>query len=167
MSQDLTVTAERPRTDATSVATPVARARAAVDAAQRAFPGWSATPPSDRSVLLQRAAELLMDHQAEIAALVTEETCGTRFWGMFNVKLAAEMLAYYAAQTDVSVHDEDIPSHLPGKRAMAVRQPVGVVVGIAPWNAPVILGVRAVAAPLAYGNTVVLKPRSSALARTR
>jgi acyl-CoA reductase-like NAD-dependent aldehyde dehydrogenase len=88
---------------------------------------------------------------------VTEETGGTLFWGMFNVKLGAEMLAYYATETDISVHDQEILSHIPGKRAMAVRQPVGVVVGIVPWNAPVILGVRAVAAPLAYGNTVVLK----------
>jgi benzaldehyde dehydrogenase (NAD) len=98
-----------------------------------------------------------MERQPEITALVTEETSGTRFWGMFNVKLGAEMLAYYASQTDISAHDEEILSHIPGKRAMAVRQPVGVVVGIVPWNAPVILGVRAVAAPLAYGNTVVLK----------
>src|SRR5205823_14897618 len=50
-----------------------------------------------------------------------------------------------------------IPSDVPGMTARAVRQPVGVVVGIAPWNAPVILSTRAIATPLAYGNTVVLK----------
>ncbi len=55
------------------------------------------------------------------------------------------------------VHDAQIESHVPGKKARAVRQPVGVVVGIAPWNAPVILGTRAIASPLALGNTVVLK----------
>jgi benzaldehyde dehydrogenase (NAD) len=98
-----------------------------------------------------------MERQSEIAELATEETGGTLAWGMFNVKLGAEMLAYYAGQTDISLHDREIPSHIPGKRAFAVRQPVGVVVGIVPWNAPVILGTRAVAAPLAYGNTVVLK----------
>jgi benzaldehyde dehydrogenase (NAD) len=76
---------------------------------------------------------------------------------MFNVQLGAGMLAYYAGQSDLSAEEEEIPSQIPGKRAKAIRQPVGVVVGIAPWNAPVILGVRAVAAPLAYGNTVVLK----------
>jgi benzaldehyde dehydrogenase (NAD) len=133
------------------------RATTAAEAAQRAFPGWSATPPAERGKLLRRASELLMERQGEIAALVTEETAGTIFWGKFNVKLAAEMLVYYAGQTDVSAHDQKIPSHIPGKRGMAVRQPVGVVVGIAPWNAPVILGVRAIAAPLAYGNAVVLK----------
>jgi acyl-CoA reductase-like NAD-dependent aldehyde dehydrogenase len=132
-------------------------ARAAVVAAERAFPRWSATPPPERGRLLERASELLMERQHEIAALVTEETGGTLGWGMFNVQLAADMLAYYAGETDAPAEERELNSHIPGKRAKAVRQPVGVVVGVAPWNAPVILGVRAVAAPLAYGNTVVLK----------
>jgi benzaldehyde dehydrogenase (NAD) len=164
MSETLTVDEAAPPVDAVRAAraqdtltAAVASARAVVDAAQQAVPAWSATPPAERGALLQRAAELLMERQAEIATRVIEETGATRFWGMFNVKLGAEMLAYYATQTDISAHDEEIPSHIPGKRAFAVRQPVGVVVGIVPWNAPVILGVRAVAAPLAYGNTVVLK----------
>ncbi len=146
--------AERVGTAATAAR---ANARAAVDAAERAFPRWSGTAPAERSRLLERASELLMDRQADIAALVTEETRGTSGWGMFNVQLASGMLAYYAGQTDALAEEEEIPSHIPGKRAKAVRQPVGVVVGIAPWNAPVVLGTRAVAAPLAYGNTVVLK----------
>ena len=128
-----------------------------MEAAERAFPGWSSMAPAARGGLLQRASELLMERQLEIAALVTEETRGTFGWGMFNVQLGAGMLAYSASQTDLQAGEQEIPSHIPGKRAKAVRQPVGVVVGIAPWNAPVILGVRAVAAPLAYGNTVVLK----------
>ena len=132
-------------------------ARAAAAAAELAFSAWSVTPPFERSRLLKRASELLMERQHDIATLVTEETGGTVGWGMFNVQLGAAMLAYYAGQTDLSAEEEEIPSHIPGKRAQAIRQPVGVVVGIAPWNAPVILGVRAVAAPLAYGNTVVLK----------
>ena len=132
-------------------------AHAAVVAAELAFPGWSATPPAERSRLLKRTSELLIERQGDIASLVTEETGGTLGWGMFNVQLAAGMLAYYAGQTDAPAEEQEIPSHIPGKRAKAVRQPVGVVVGIAPWNAPVILGVRAIAAPLAYGNTVVLK----------
>jgi len=128
-----------------------------VEAAEKAFPQWSATAPGERGELLLRASELLMERQAAIAALVTEETNGTIGWGMFNVQLGAGMLAYYANQADAPAEEQELPSHIPGKRAKAVRQPVGVVVGIAPWNAPVVLGVRAVAAPLAYGNTVVLK----------
>src|SRR5712691_10113772 len=163
MRQDLTSTEETPgasdRADGVGTAAAAARAnaRAAVEAAERAFPGWSATPAAERRRPLERASELLMERQADIAALVTEETRGTLGWGMFNVQLAAGMLAYYAGQADALAEEQEIPSHIPGKRAKAVRQPVGVVVGIAPWNAPVVLGVRAVAAPLAYGNTVVLK----------
>jgi benzaldehyde dehydrogenase (NAD) len=126
-------------------------------AAEAAFPPWSKAPSAERSRLLGRASELLLERQRDLAALVTEETGGTLGWGMFNVQLGAGMLAYYAGQTDLSAEEEELPSQIPGKRAMAVRQPVGVVVGIAPWNAPVILAVRAMAAPLAYGNTVVLK----------
>src|SRR3954447_4073358 len=131
-------------------------ARAAADAAAEAFPGWSATPVAERRELLDRAAELLMERQESIAAIVTEETGATFGWGMFNVELAAGMLQAAGAFAS-GVEDYEIESHVPGKKARAVRQPVGVVVGIAPWNAPVILGTRAIASPLALGNPVVLK----------
>ena len=131
-------------------------ARAAVDAAHEAFRDWSAQPPERRAEVLRRASEILMERQQDIAAIVTEETGGTFGWGMFNVELGAGMFAWGAEQAG-ALGTEQIPSHIPGKEARAVRQPVGVVVGIAPWNAPVILGVRAIAAPLAYGNTVVLR----------
>jgi acyl-CoA reductase-like NAD-dependent aldehyde dehydrogenase len=131
-------------------------ARAAADAAAAAFGEWSATPPSARRELLQKAAALLLERAPEIAPIVTAETGGTFGWGMFNCSLAAGMLGEAAAQT-TAVTGEVIPSDVPGLTAMAIRQPAGVVLGIAPWNAPIILGTRAVAAPLAYGNTVILK----------
>jgi len=131
-------------------------ARAAADAAAEAFGEWSQSPPSQRRELLQKAAALLTERAEGIAAMVTQETGGTFGWGMFNCQLAADMLREAAAQT-TAVRGEVIPSDVPGLLAMGVRQPAGVVVGIAPWNAPVILGTRAVASPLAYGNTVVLK----------
>jgi vanillin dehydrogenase len=131
-------------------------ARAAADAAADAFGEWSTSPPSQRRELLQAAAGLLAERAEGIAATVTQETGGTFGWGMFNCQLAAGMLQEAAAQT-TAVKGEVIPSDVPGLLAMGVRQPAGVVVGIAPWNAPVILGTRAVASPLAYGNTVVLK----------
>jgi acyl-CoA reductase-like NAD-dependent aldehyde dehydrogenase len=77
-------------------------------------------------------------------------------WAGLNVHLAAAMLREAAALT-TQIAGEVIPSDRPGCLAMAVRRPAGVVLGIAPWNAPVILGVRALATPLACGNTVVLK----------
>jgi vanillin dehydrogenase len=131
-------------------------ARAAAEAAGEAFREWSQTPPSMRRELLQKAAGLLMERAPEIAGVVTQETGGTFGWGMFNCKLAAGMLGEAAAQA-TAVTGEIIPSDVPGLMAMGLRQPAGVVVGIAPWNAPVILSTRAVASPLAFGNTVVLK----------
>jgi benzaldehyde dehydrogenase (NAD) len=131
-------------------------ARAAVEAAHTAFPQWSALPPAERRAILSRAADLLLERQSEIAETMTLETGGTFGWGAFNCALAAEMLRAAAAQAYAPL-GEVIPSDVPGKLAMAVRAPAGVVVGIAPWNAPIILATRAVATPLALGNTVVFK----------
>ncbi|MGE5408109.1 MAG: aldehyde dehydrogenase [Syntrophothermus sp.] len=131
-------------------------ARAAVDVAAEAFPAWSQAPPALRREQLGRAAELLAERARQIAATMTEETGSTFGWGMFNCSLAAGMLREAAAQAYALV-GEVIPSDVPGKLAMGMRVPAGVVVAIAPWNAPVILGTRAVATPLALGNTVVLK----------
>jgi vanillin dehydrogenase len=131
-------------------------AKAAADAAGEAFGAWSATAPAQRRELLNKAAQLLGERGEEIAATATQETGSTFGFGMFNVQLATEMLQHAAAQT-YSMTGEVIPSDVPGLLAMGLRQPAGVVLGIAPWNAPVILGTRAVATPLAYGNTVILK----------
>ena len=131
-------------------------AHAAADAAAEAFPEWSTGPPSQRRELLQKGAGLLMERAEGIAQIVTQETGGTFGWGMFNCSLAAGMLGEAAALT-TAMRGEVIPSDVPGLTAFGVRQPAGVVVGMAPWNAPIILGTRAVAAPLALGNTVVLK----------
>ena len=139
-------------------------ARHAVEAAAAAFDAWSETPVARRRELLERAAQLMEERGPEFAQTVADETGGTFGWGMFNVMLATGMLREAGVHA-AAVHDEEIHSHISGKRMRAVRQPAGVVVGIAPWNAPVILGTRALAAPLAYGNTVVMKA-SEACPRT-
>lgn len=131
-------------------------ANAAADAAARAFPGWSALGPNERRGFLLKAADALAARTGDFIARMAAETGSTAGWAGFNVHLAAGMLREAAAMT-TQIGGEVIPSDKPGCIAMALRQPVGVVVGIAPWNAPVILGVRALAMPLACGNTVVLK----------
>jgi len=131
-------------------------ARAAVDAAAKAFPAWSAMGPGARRALLLKAAHALEAKGEAFAAAMARETGASGLWAGFNVHLAAGMLIEAAALT-TQIEGQVIPSDVPGNLAMAVRQPAGVVLGIAPWNAPVILGVRAVAVPLACGNTVVLK----------
>ncbi len=100
----------------------------------------------------------MVERAPQIAATMTEE-CGATFgWGMFNCQLASGMLRAAAAMTGAAEQArETIPSGVPGLNATAVRSPAGVVAAMAPWNAPVILATRAVAAPLAFGNTVVLK----------
>jgi len=139
-----------------AAAASVADARAAADAAAAAFPKWSAIGPSERRAKLNHAADLLESRAAQFASILTTETGATAGWGHFNVQLAANMLREAAAMT-TQISGEVVPSDVPGSLAMALRQPVGVVLGIAPWNAPVILGVRAIALPLACGNTVILK----------
>jgi acyl-CoA reductase-like NAD-dependent aldehyde dehydrogenase len=135
-----------------------ADARAAVAAAAAAFPGWSRTPAAERGRLLNAAADLLDERAPQIAEAMIEECGGTFGWGMFNCMLAAGMLRAAGGLAGlVDGAAEEIESGVPGLKARAVRQPAGVVVGMAPWNAPVILATRAVASPLAFGNTVVLK----------
>lgn len=131
-------------------------ARAAIDAAAQAFPAWAAIGPGERRALLMRASQALAAKGEAIAAAMAAETGASGLWAGFNVHLAADMLLEAAALT-TQISGQIIPSNIPGSVAMAVRQPAGVVLGIAPWNAPVILAVRAIATPLACGNTVVLK----------
>jgi benzaldehyde dehydrogenase (NAD) len=131
-------------------------ARAAIDAAAQAFPAWAAIGPGERRALLMRASQALAAKGEAIAAAMAAETGASGLWAGFNVHLAADMLLEAAALT-TQISGQIIPSNVPGSVAMAVRQPAGVVLGIAPWNAPVILAVRAIATPLACGNTVVLK----------
>ena len=128
----------------------------AVEAAAEAFKTWSETGPNARRALLLKAAEKLEAKTPAFIEAVPAETGATGMWAGFNVFLAAGMIREAASLT-TQVAGEVIPSDIPGSLAMGIRQPAGVVLGIAPWNAPIILGVRAIATPLACGNTVILK----------
>ena len=145
----------------------VADAVAAADAAAAAFPAWAALGPNARRAVLLKAADALAAKGAEFVAAMAAETGATEPWARFNVMIASSMLREAAALT-TQVAGEVIPSDKPGCLSMGTRVPAGVVLGIAPWNAPVILGVRALATPLACGNGVVFKaseicPRTHAL----
>jgi benzaldehyde dehydrogenase (NAD) len=128
----------------------------AVEAAAEAFKTWSETGPSARRALLLKAADALEAKTPQFVEAVAAETGASGMWAGFNVMLAAGMIREAAALT-TQISGEVIPSDVPGSLAMGVRQPAGVVLGIAPWNAPIILGVRAIATPLACGNTVIFK----------
>jgi acyl-CoA reductase-like NAD-dependent aldehyde dehydrogenase len=139
-----------------AAAATLADALSAASAAASAFPDWSQTAPSLRRAKLMKAADLLEGRADDFAAAMAEETGATAAWARFNLELGAATLRE-AASITTQITGTLIPSDKPGMTAMALRRPVGVVLGIAPWNAPVVLGVRAVAMPLACGNTVVLK----------
>jgi len=130
---------------------PAIAARAAA-----AFPAWAATGPGSRRALLIRAADALEARAQAFAEAMIAENGATFGWAMFNVELAAGVVREAAAIT-TQITGEVIPSDKPGCIAMALKEPVGVILGIAPWNGPIVLGVRAIAVPLACGNTVILK----------
>lgn len=151
----------------TAPAASVGDVNAACEAAASAFPAWSAIGPNARRALLDKAAAALEARADQFIAAMMDEIGATKAWAGFNLMLAAGIVREAAAMT-TQIGGEVIPSDKPGCVAMTLREPVGVIVGIAPWNAPIILGVRAIAMPLACGNTVILKaseqcPRTHAL----
>jgi acyl-CoA reductase-like NAD-dependent aldehyde dehydrogenase len=139
-----------------AAAATVADAIAAAEAAAAAFPAWSARGPNDRRTMLNRAAIALEARARDFVEAMRGEIGATEGWARFNLVLAASMIREAASLT-TQIAGEVIPSDKPGCIALAMREPAGVVLGIAPWNAPIILGVRAIAVPLACGNTVILK----------
>src|SRR6188474_883431 len=127
-----------------------------VEAAAAAFPEWSQTPPAVRQGVFLEAADVLESRQDEVVAMLARETGCTFGFGMFQMHFVPGLFRQAAALAYAPL-GEVIPSDT-GAFAMGVRRPVGVVGAIAPWNAALILSARSIAAPLALGNTVVLKP---------
>jgi acyl-CoA reductase-like NAD-dependent aldehyde dehydrogenase len=131
-------------------------ARRAIEAAAKAFPAWSQTPPAERQRIFLKAADILESRAEEIGSWLTRETGSTFGFAMFQLQFV-QGLFRQAAALGYQPMGEIIPSDT-GAFAMGIRRPVGVVGAIAPWNAALILPARSFAAPIALGNTVVLKP---------
>ncbi|MCJ1388709.1 hypothetical protein MMC18_001558 [Xylographa bjoerkii] len=129
----------------------------AIEAAQAAFPAWSKTKPSKRRDIMLKAAEILQSRGEELGGyMMTETGSQAPFATGFNIPTSVEMLK------DIAGRIVTISGSLPvcgdeGANAIVYKEPYGVVLGIAPWNAPYILGFRAVAYALATGNTTILK----------
>ena len=132
-------------------------ARRAIEAAAAAFPAWSQTAPEAKQAIFLKAADVLESRNDEIVDLLERETGSTFGFSMFQMHFVAGLLRQAAAIPYAPI-GQVIPTDTPGRMAMGIRQPVGVVGAIAPWNAALILSARSIAAPLALGNTVVLKP---------
>jgi len=134
-----------------------ADAARAIAAAQAAFPAWSQTVPAERQRIFLKAADVLESRRDEVVGLLARETGASFGFGMFQMGFVPNLLRQAAALAYAPI-GQIIPSDHPGTLAMGIRRPVGVVAAIAPWNAALILSARSLAAPLALGNTVVLKP---------
>ena len=141
---------------AVAAAGSAADATAAVEAAAAAFEGWWATPPGERQRIFLKAADILEARREEVVGMLARETGATFGFGMFQ-SLFVPNLFRQAAALAYAPMGQIIPSDT-GAFAMGMRRPVGVVGAFAPWNAALILSARSIAAPLALGNTVVLKP---------
>jgi benzaldehyde dehydrogenase (NAD) len=118
----------------------VSDAQAIADRAANAFAEWSRTGPGTRRALLMKAAACLEARKDDFVQAMMAEIGATAGWALFNLMLAAGMIREAASLT-TQITGEVIPSDKPGCIAMALREPVGVSLGIAPWNAPIILGV--------------------------
>ncbi|MEL0611886.1 aldehyde dehydrogenase [Marinomonas arenicola] len=130
--------------------------KAATQAAHEAFANWASVSPSEKRTLLNKAADIMESKHNEFVSAMITETGATKPWAGFNVMLAAGHIREAAALT-THIGGEVIPSNKPGTLSMSINKPKGVCLAIAPWNAPIILGARAIATPLACGNTVILK----------
>ncbi|KJS10535.1 MAG: aldehyde dehydrogenase [Hoeflea sp. BRH_c9] len=133
------------------------QAAAAIDAARHAQPGWATLSPLQRGQIMHRIAALIRDHAAPLAELVVREQGKTISEARGEVGGAAEFFTYFA-EFARRIQGEIFPSDAPGEQIWIQRVPVGVVVGIIPWNYPAALVSRKVAPAMIAGNAIVLKP---------
>ena len=129
----------------------------AIEAAHSAFSDWSQTTAHQRSAILYRAWQLMLDNKTELAALMTSEQGKPLKASANEVQYAADFLLWFAEEAKRS-YGETIPSARPDQRFIVQHQPVGVVAAITPWNYPISMLTRKLAPALAAGCTVVLKP---------
>ena len=132
-------------------------ARAAIGAAADAFEDWSRRTAYERSAFLYRAYQAVLEQKEALAKLMTEEQGKPIRMARNEVGYAADFLLWFAEEAK-RVYGETIPSARADQRFLVLRQPVGVVAGITPWNYPVSMLTRKIAPALAAGCTFVLKP---------
>ena len=134
-----------------------ADAEAAIAAADAAFPAWSTTTAYERSSILYRAWQLMTERSAELAELMTREQGKPLKASTFEVKYGADFLLWFAEEAK-RVEGHWLPSARPDQRFLSIRQPVGVVAAVTPWNYPISMLTRKMGPALAAGCTMVLKP---------
>ena len=132
-------------------------ARRAIEAAHRAFPGWAGRTAYERSALLYRAWQLMIERKEELARTMTREQGKPIRAARNEVQYGADFLLWYAEEAK-RVYGETIPAPRGDQRFIVLHQPVGVVGAVTPWNYPISMLTRKIAPALAAGCTIVLKP---------
>ncbi len=131
----------------------------AVAAARSAFPAWSRLPAPRRAELLYRTGELLTRNKQRLGELVTKEMGKVIAEGLGDVQEAIDIF-YYMAGEGRRLQGETVPSELPDKDCKSIREPLGVVALVTPWNFPIAIPAWKLSAALVCGNTAILKPSS-------
>jgi len=134
-----------------------ADARAAVDAAHAAFPAWRAVPAKQRAQIIKRWNDLVIANQEDLGRLISREQGKPLAEGRGEVAYAASYIEWFAEEA-TRANGDVIPAPVPGRRMFALKEPVGVVATITPWNFPAAMIARKIAPALAAGCTVVCKP---------
>jgi succinate-semialdehyde dehydrogenase/glutarate-semialdehyde dehydrogenase len=149
-----------PATGETVVQVPDLRAKdtvRAIDAASDALPGWSALTAKERAAILKRWYDLVVAETEALAQLMTREQGKPLAEARGEVAYGASFIEWFAEEGK-RAYGRTIPTTMAGKRYLTIRQPIGVVAAIAPWNFPIAMITRKVAPALAAGCTVVVKP---------
>ncbi|MCA3129471.1 MAG: aldehyde dehydrogenase family protein [Rhodocyclaceae bacterium] len=133
----------------------------AIDAAEAAAKAWTQTLAKDRELILLKAAEAVERRRARIVDLLTTETGSTLAKAHWEVAFVINMLRSAAGECR-RIFGDTLPSDTPGLMSFAIRQPLGVIAAICPFNFPFLLSMKKVCMALAAGNTVVLKPAEEA-----
>jgi succinate-semialdehyde dehydrogenase / glutarate-semialdehyde dehydrogenase len=134
-----------------------AEARTAIDAANAAFPAWSKKTGKERAAVLRRWFDLMMENQEDLARLMTLEQGKPLAESKGEVAYAAAFLEWFGEEAK-RVYGDTIPGHQADKRIVVLKQPIGVVACITPWNFPLAMITRKAGPAVACGCTVVLKP---------
>jgi succinate-semialdehyde dehydrogenase/glutarate-semialdehyde dehydrogenase len=134
--------------------------RAAIDAAALALDGWKALPAIERARILRRSADLIRERKAEIGLVMTSEQGKPLAEATGEVDYAASFLEWFAGEAE-RVYGQVVPSLNPANRTLVLRQPVGVVAAITPWNFPAAMMTRKLGPAMAAGCTSVVKPASA------
>ena len=134
-----------------------AETRRAIEAAERALPAWRARPAKERAAILRGFADLMHQHQRDLAVILSREQGKPLAEAMGEIAYAASFLEWFGEEAK-RVYGDTIPAPNNDQRILVIKQPIGVTAGITPWNFPSAMITRKAAPALAAGCTMVVKP---------